>query len=159
MLSHKLEFDDIDYYQLVAIHSSMEEYKMAYFLNKHLDLRLKRSHFDLDFNHGEIQALYPLFDFKEPENYRSYYLIKNKFKGSIKKVVSSGSLFIEEDISSQITYLIPEYKEVDYFLKIEDDTEGEEQSIINKIAFIPQVITTYMVDINQLKSKNNLILD
>ena len=54
---------------------------------------------------------------------------------------------------------VPEYKEVDYFLKIEDDTEGEEQSIINKIAFIPQVITTYMVDINQLKSKNNLILD
>jgi len=159
MLSHKLEFDDVEDYQLVAIHSSIEEYKMAYFLNKHLHLRLKRSRCDLDFNHGEIQALYPLFEFKEPENYRNYHLIKNKFKGSVKKVVSSGSLFIEEEMSSKITYLIPEYKEVDYFLKIEDDTEGEEQSIINKIAFIPQVITTYMVDTNQLKSKNNLILD
>ena len=159
MLSHKLEFDDVEDYQLVAIHSSIEEYKMAYFLNKHLHLRLQRSRFDLDFNHGEIQALYPLFEFKEPENYRSYHLIKNKYKGPVKKVVSSGSLFIEEEVSSKITYLIPEYKEVDYFLKIEDDIEGEEQSIVNKIAFMPQVITTYMVDANQLKSKNNLILD
>ncbi len=85
MLSHKLEFDDVEDYQLVAIHSSIEEYKMAYFLNKHLHLRLQRSRFDLDFNHGEIQALYPLFEFKEPENYRSYHLIKNKYKGTCKK--------------------------------------------------------------------------
>lgn len=161
MLSHKLLLDDVEEeYQLLAIHGSLEEYKMAYFLNKHLHLKLKRARVDVDFNHGNIQALYPLFVFKQPARYRTYNLIKNKYKGPAKKVVSSGSLFIEEEVSPQITYLIPEYKEVDYFLKIEDDEEiGNFQKMINTITLIPNVITAYAVDTGQLKSKNNLILE
>ena len=161
MLSHKLILDDVeDNYHLLAIHSSLEEFKMAFLLNKNLQISLKRAPVDVDFNHGEVQALYPLYSFKEPTKYRTYFLFKNKYKGSVKKVVSSGSLFIEDEISTQITYLIPEYKKVDYFLKIEDDL-GEEyiQHLLNFISRIPRVITTYIVDVNQLKSRNNLIVD
>jgi len=87
-------------------------------------------------------------------------LIKNKYKGANKKVVSAGSLFTEEEFSPKATFLIPEYKEVGYFLKIEGDLEdGEVEKWINKIALIPNTITTFKVDPNQLKSKNNLILD
>jgi len=161
MLSHKLVLDDVeDSYHLLAIHSSLEEFKMAFLLNTNLQLSLRRAAVDVDFNHGEIQALYPLYSFKETAKYRTYYLFKNKFKGSVKKVVSSGSLFVEEEISTQLTYLIPEYKKVDYFLKIEDDLEEEHiQDLLNMISRIPRVITTYIVDVNQLKSKNNLIVD
>lgn len=161
MLSHKLMLDDVeDSYHLLAIHSSLEEFKMAFHLNRSLQLSLKRAAIDVDFNHGEVQALYPLYTYREIAQYRTYYLFKNKYKGSVKKVVSSGSLFIEEEISTQLTYLIPEYKKVDYFLKIEDDL-GEEliQELLNTISRIPRVITTYIVDVNQLKSKNNLIVD
>jgi hypothetical protein len=161
MLSHKLMLDDVDdHFHLLAIHSSIEEFKMAFLLNKNLQLSLKRAAIDVDFNHGEVQALYPLYFYKEAAKYRTYYLFKNKYKGSVKKVVSSGSLFIEDEISTQLTYLIPEYKKVDYFLKIEDDL-GEEliQELLNAISRIPRVITTYIVDVNQLKSKNNLIVD
>lgn len=161
MLSHKLVFDDVEEeYHLLAIHSSLEEYKLAYLLNKHLQITLKRARFDLDFNHGSIQALYPLYSLKEPENYRTYYLIKNKYKGPVKKVVSSGSLFIEDEVSPQVTYLIPEFRDVDYFMKIEEDLDGAGvQRILNIVASIPNIITTYLVDANQLKSKNNLILE
>jgi hypothetical protein len=161
MLSHKLLLDDVeDNYHLLAIHSSLEEFKMAFLLNMNLQLSLRRAPFDVDFNHGEVQAMYPLFLFKELAKYRTYYLFKNKYKGSVKKVVSSGSLFVEEEISTQLTYLIPEFKKVDYFLKIEDDL-GEEhiQDLLNAISRIPRVITTYIVDVNQLKSRNNLIVD
>ncbi len=161
MLSHKLLLDDVeDNYHLLAIHSSLEEFKMAFLLNMNLQLSLKRTPFDVDFNHGEVQALYPLYFFREPTKYRTYYLFKNKYKGSVKKVVSSGSLFVEEENSTQLTYLIPEYNKVDYFLKIEDDL-GEEhiQYLLNSISRIPRVITTYIVDVNQLKSRNNLIVD
>lgn len=161
MLSHKLVLDDVEEsFHLLAIHSSLEEYKMAFLLNTNLQLSLRRALFDIDFNHGEIQALYPLYFFKEPEKYRNFYLFKNKFKGSVKKVVSSGSLFREEEISTELTYLIPEYKKVDYFLKIEDDLEDHFiQNLLNNISKIPKVITTYIVDVSQLKSRNNLIVD
>lgn len=161
MLSHKLILDDVEEsFHLLAIHSSLEEYKMAFLLNMNLQLSLRRASFDVDFNHGEIQALYPLYIFKEEEKYRTYYLFKNKFKGSVKKVVSSGSLFVEEEISTQLTYLIPEYKNVDYFLKIEDDLEEDFiQNLLNNIGKIPKVITTYIVDVDQLKSRNNLIVN
>lgn len=161
MLSHKLLLDDVEEdYHLLAIHSTLEEYKIAYSLNKQLHLNLKRARCDVDFNHGDVQALYPLYVFKDPAKYLSIYLIKNKFRGTNKKVVSTGSLFTEEEFSPQITFFIPEYKEVDYFLKIEGDLEElEVERILGQIALLPNIITTFAVDPNQLKSKNNLILE
>ncbi len=160
MLSHKLMLDELEEeYLLVAIHCSVEEYKIAYFLNKYLQLRLKRSALDIDFNHGVIQASYPLYIFKENEKYRSFYLVKNKYKGSVKKIVSSGSLFIEEEQNSQHTFLIPEHKEVDYFLKIEEASSAKTRELLQNLASIPNIITSYTIDPYLLKSKNNLIFE
>jgi hypothetical protein len=160
MLSHKLLLDDEEQYQLLAIHSTLEDYKIAFFLNKMLHLNLKRARCDVDFNHGDVQALYPLYIFKEPAKYLSVYLIKNKYKGADKKVVSAGSLFTEQEFSPITTFFIPEYREVDYFLKIVGDLENRKvEKWLNQIALIPNIITTFSVDPDQLKSKNNLILD
>jgi len=161
MLSHKLLLDEVEEdYQLLAIHCSLEEFNLAYLLNKHLQLNFVRARHDLDFNHGAVQALYPLYQFRQPEKYRTYYLIKNKYKGPVKKVISSGSLFSEEEVSPHFTYLIPEYKEVDYFLKLEEEMETSEvQEISHRVASIPNVLTAYIVDHQRLKSKNNLILE
>ena len=52
---------------------------------------------------------------------------------------------------------MPEYKDVDYFLKIEQDEITFEQDIVKSILTIPQIVTAYMVETNKLKSKNNLI--
>ncbi len=161
MLSHKLLLDDEEEdYDLLAIHSTLEDYKIAFFLNKLLHLNLKRARYDVDFNHGDVQALYPLYVFKEPAKYLSVYLIKNKYKGANKKVICAGSLFSEEEFSPRATFFIPEYKEVDYFLKIEGVLEkGELEKWLNRITLIPNSLTTFKVDPKQLKSKNNLILD
>ena len=55
-------------------------------------------------------------------------------------------------------YLLPEFKKVDYFLKIENNEEALDllhiQLLLNTI---DNVSTVYMVDTNQIKSKNNLI--
>lgn len=161
MSSHKLMLDEVEEdFQLLAIHSSLEEFKIAYFLNKQLQITLSRTRLDLDFNHGSVAATYPLYVYKDEPNYRKYYLIKNSYKGSVKKVTSSGSLFIEEELSPHTTYLIPEYKDVDFFLKIEEEIEPEEiQKLIGRISAIPKIVTVYAVDITRLKSKNNLILE
>ena len=44
MAVHKLplgDFDEIDY-QLIAIHSSLEDYRLAYYINQNLPINLKK---------------------------------------------------------------------------------------------------------------------
>jgi hypothetical protein len=54
-------------------------------------------------------------------------------------------------------HLIPEYKDADYFLKIEQDGAFSESEVIKQIATIPQVITAYSVNRNELRSIENII--
>jgi hypothetical protein len=55
-------------------------------------------------------------------------------------------------------YLIPEKKKVDYFLKLEGDFDYEYiAKTVDQINKINQVITSYTIDSNILKSKEFLI--
>jgi hypothetical protein len=56
--------------------------------------------------------------------------------------------------------LIPEYKKVNYFLKIENEENNVNiKDILVNIQKVPQVVTVYDVDATTLKSKNNLIFN
>ena len=51
-------------------------------------------------------------------------------------------------------YLLPELKQVNYLLKIDDEFNlSKEKYIINTLLSIPQIATAYTIDLNQLKSK------
>ncbi|WP_300433780.1 IPExxxVDY family protein [Christiangramia sp.] len=161
MQSHKvlLEVED-EHFNLIAIYSSLEGYKMAYFLNKYLKIRLERERKDVDFNHTEYDALYALFSHKDSNYYYSLELVANKFKGEPKKILSSGSLFKEEELSPQEVHLIPEYNQVDFFLKIGEEILPKEfNRILQTIGHIPGVQAAYAIDIENLKSKQNLIFE
>ncbi|SDS33431.1 IPExxxVDY family protein [Gramella sp. MAR_2010_147] len=161
MQSHKmlLEVED-EHFNLIAIYSSLEGYKMAYFLNKYLKVNLERERKDIDFNHTDYDAFYALFSHKEPNSYYSLDLVANKFKGEAKKILSSGSLFEEEELSPQEVNLIPEYNKVDFFLKISEEIRPKEfNRVLNKIGQIPGVQAVYAVDVDNLKSKQNLIFE
>ena len=52
MAIHKLdlgEFDEIDYY-LIAIHTSLEDYRLAYFINQKLPINLSKSKNEIQIN-------------------------------------------------------------------------------------------------------------
>ena len=51
MAVHKLLVDDFEdaNYSLLAIHCDIEDYRLAYFLNQNLAIRLVRTKEDLDF--------------------------------------------------------------------------------------------------------------
>ena len=161
MQSHKmlLEVED-ESFNLIAIYSSLEGYKMAYFLNKYLGIKLERERRDIDFNHNEYSALYALYSHKDPNSYYSLDLVANKFKGEPKRILSSGSLFDEEELSPQEVYLIPEYNKVDYFLKIGEEIQPKEfNRMLNTVGQIPGVQAAYAIDVDNLKSKQNLIFE
>jgi hypothetical protein len=162
MQLHKRLLDEVEEesFDLIAIYSNLEAYRMAWLLNRNLDIRLKRSRQDVDFLHKSVQAMFALFSFKDTANYQSYSLVTNKFKGTPTKVLSAGSLFSEEEIRPEIVYLIPEYKKADFFLKIEEEPDAAHLNrMVNIISQIPQVLAATRIDIAFLKSKQNLIFD
>ncbi|AVR47336.1 IPExxxVDY family protein [Christiangramia fulva] len=161
MQSHKMLLEvEEEPFSLIAIYASMEGFKMAYLLNKVLKIHLEREREDVDFNFDDYRAAFPLYTFKEARTQCSFHLVANKFKGEPKKIVSSGSLFDEEEISPKEVYLIPEYKKVDYFLKIGEEIEGKAFSrMLTKIGKIPQVQAAYAIEPELLKSKQNLIFE
>lgn len=87
-------------------------------------------------------------------------MFANKFKGEPKKILSSGSLFEEEEVRPLQVNLVPEYKKVDFFLKIDEDLNQKDLNLlVNAISQIPQVIAVYKIDTDLLKSKQNLIFE
>ncbi len=146
---------------LVAIHCSEEAYKVAFLLNQFAGLRLKRSRKDLEFSNDGLVITFPLFDFEDAMHYIDYDLVANKCVSKSARITSSGSLFGDKNISDIITtHLIPEYKKVDFFLKISSDAPSVAiRKIVADINSIKQIISAYQIDTEQLKSINNLIFD
>jgi nitrate reductase NapAB chaperone NapD len=54
-------------------------------------------------------------------------------------------------------YLIPEYKEVDYIIKIEGELTEADTNVLESVTNIPGMIAAYSLETNKLKSKKNLI--
>jgi len=162
MQSHKVLLEEVEEedFRLIAIYCNIEDYKMAYLLNKFVRLQLKREREDVDFNHKSLEAFYAHYSFKDPAKLKSYHLVANKFKGAPKKILSSGSLFEEEEVRPLQVNLVPEYKKVDFFLKIEEELSAKDLNIlVHAISKIPQVLTVYKIDTDFLKSKQNLIFE
>jgi len=138
-------------YTLIAIHSSLEDYAIAYVINKYIRSKFCRVAVDLDISEN---ISFPFFDWKDELNDASWTLITNTsiIKGNKKQE----GLFTNE-LTDTTHYLVPEYKEVDYFIKIEQEVVNDIESIIKKILMIPGIITAYSVEVTKLKSKNNLI--
>ena len=163
MANHKLILED-DFYEefsLIAIHCSEEPFKVAYMLNKHVQLQLVRKSVDLDFSNNGLDVTFPIFEFENIYTYFYYNLVANKNKSLTANVQSSGGLF-DTIISEKTvtTYLLKEFKNVDYFLKIHSDYEKVPiRKLISSINEIEQVISAYLIYNETIKSKNNLIFD
>jgi|SRR5690554_1733566 len=162
MANLKLDFEDEmdEPYTLVAIHCSEEEYKLAYLLNLHLGMKLARRTVDLDFSNKGILVTFPLYDYENSNQYTNYYLVSNRCRFEEANLNSSEGLFASAVEKSSTQYLIPELKKVDYFLKIFSDFETVPlRKIVSEINEIKQVISAYTVEVDTIKSKNNLIFD
>lgn len=158
MALHKLVVDDFydASYSLLAVHCRLEDYRLAYLLNKHLDLNLKRLPQDLDYKY--FAATYSIYEWIDTEYFTSWHLISNVCHKEEDSLQSSGSLFASAGKVYKKYHLLPELKNVDFLIKISvDDHYFNEKQALEKLQAIPQIITTYTVDVDQIKSKDNLI--
>lgn len=151
---YELDFNDIttNEYSLIGIHTTLLDYKLAYILNGRLGFLFKKSSFSLDFTtKWKTETSFPVFEYHHPEY--SSYLIGNVSKNIMK--TETTSLFPQ---STVINHLVPESKKVDYFLKIEGEYGNDFiDKLVYKIKKNTQIITSYKIEVDSLKSRDFLI--
>ena len=160
MALHKLLVDDFynDTFSLLAIHCTIEDYRVAYLLNQYLQIKLKRNPQDLDFKY--VAASYPIYEWEDKSQQMTWSLVSNVCKKEEDSLISTGSLFDTQSKIVRTHNLIPEFKKVNYLLKVDNDGNFiNEKTIIHKIQKISLIAAVYSIDVSQLKSKENLIFN
>lgn len=149
---HKMSLDFYeDSFALIALHCSLEDFTLAYTINRHLKSSFKRRSKNLVFSDT---ASLPVFEWKDAMNDRYWTLVPNSVQAEEN---TNDTGFFKNVPSFTKKHLIPEYKNVDYFMKLEQEDLDSESAILKAILAIPKIITAYTINTNTLKSKNNLI--
>ena len=154
MQIHSLGLNDFseEDYSLIGIHTALEDFKLAYLLNKNLQTKFTKSKEDLHFEKSN-QVSFSMFNYSSKKYDSDWFLIANSSKRESQ--TESNELLITSETKS---YLIPEKKKIDFFVKISGEIQYSFLSqTVSKIKEIDQVITSYLIDKNSLKSKDFLI--
>lgn len=153
------EFIDIDF-SLIGINTSMEMYRLIYFINKKLETNFELQEKDVDFEYEDCTAHFPLYYHYSKDLQSNVYIVANKHKAKVNQVNSSGSLFLEDSSFYKTKYLLPELKHVDFLLKVEENEDYISlKKITAQINEIKQVSSTFAIELEQIKSPQNLIFN
>ncbi len=161
MIVHKIHLDEFEKsnYLLVAIHTSLEEYRLAYFINQKLPINLSKCKKEIQIKSKEGETQFARYIFEDKKNGFFWNLIQNKNEITIQNKKNNQGLFTNTQNSfAAKVYLLPEFKNVDYLLKIENIEDSLEiPKITTLLNTIERVSTVYTIEIENIKSKNNLI--
>lgn len=161
MIIHKINLDEFEKieYQLVAIHTSLEEYRLAYFINQKLPINLSKSKNEIQIKSKDGETQFVRYVYEDTNKGFFWNLIQNKNEIIIQNKGNNEGLFAETQNSfATKVYLLPEFKKVDYFLKIENSQESLDiPEITSLLNTIERISTVYLIENDTIKSKNNLI--
>lgn len=156
----KLSLDEFSFeeFKLIAIQTSLEDYKIAFSLNKTLEMCFIRNPEEILLTNEKGSGYFSHYTFEDSKHDLIWNLVQNK---SFVKNTSQqkNSLFTEinHEFDSQI-HLIPELKNFDYLLKIDEIDECYNiDLLILKLSNLKHVSAVYLADTEQIKSINNLI--
>ena len=156
MKSEKLHIKYDLNYILIAIRSQIEDYRLAYFLNKSSFFLFQRMSQDLSYLINDKTVYFSSFHDINQDLKREVFLIKNKTTYRSNLTTQLG-LFSDSDITNTV-FLIPELKDFDYFIKLVGIWKKSEiLNLKNFITDIQVVESSVNIDLNQVKSINNLV--
>ena len=161
MAIHKIFIEDFEEedYHLIALHTSIEDYRLAYFLNRELGIELNKSKYDIPLQIKKVKTSFARFTFEDEKKLILWDLVQNKNEIQNTENVSTIDLFSNTKNSfTSSAYLLPEYNKVDFFIKIENAAnEFNIDDIISIISKIDAINLVYSIEKYKIKSKNNLI--
>ena len=156
--NHKLNLNQFsENYYLIAIHSDLDEFRLAFFLNDKLSIGLIRKNIDIILH--ENKSNYSIYEYLDEAMFLKWIFFSNKSlvaektrNNELLNLFSQGNI-VQNEIS-----LINQPKGVDYFLVIENvKNKIYVEKVLKKISEIRGVITAFISD-KKLENKENLIL-
>ncbi len=156
--NHKLNLNQFsENYYLIAIHSDLDEFRLAFFLNDKLSIGLIRKNNDIILH--ENKSNYSIYEYLDEAMFLKWVFFSNK--SLVAEKTSNNellNLFSQENIVQNEISLINQPKGVDYFLVIENvKNKIYVEKVLKKISEIRGVITAFISD-KKLENKENLIL-
>ena len=139
-----------DSFELIAIHSNLEGYALAYHVNSAVALNLARTAKDLEVK----EAAFPIYDWEDETRGEHWQLFSNST--TYEAVEESFGLFAT-DSAVRTQYLIEERREVDFFLKISPKNALQARHTVKTLKSLPKVTLVYQLDVEAIKSNQNLI--
>ena len=148
-------FQSSENFHCFSIFSSLEDFRLAYFINKTFNINLERKKIDIHENHKN--AHFSQYEFLDETNFLTWRLINNKAKATYEDKSLSSSLFQNNSNMNVNVSLFDELKDTDYFLFIENIlSEKFVSKVLNKLLEIEGLIMA-QVSTKSLKNKENLI--
>ncbi len=160
-MSNKLVLDcfEVDNFSLVGINSSLQIYRLIYLINKKLEISFERLDVDLDFKFNAGLANFPIYLYFSEDYKAKVYFIANKSKLQLFHKLSTGTLF-EDTPQHTLKYLMPELKEIDFLLKIEEENEVINlKTILYDLNSIQQIEAAFEIGQDRIKHPQNLIVE
>ena len=128
-------------FTLIGFNSNVKPHKIAWFLNNNEDFDFSKTE-DLVIEFNEDKNI-QIAQFLHEDEFSKYRILKNRAEASE---------------TSFDAFLLPELKQFDYLVTLENEsTTFDENVFYNKIRQIPFVQFAIKVDLNTLKSRDNLI--
>ena len=160
MGKHTLEIEyDYDFV-LIGISSHEKDYRFCWAINNKLKLELsKKESLEIKGKKQKTPSYFSFFTFDDQDQYKAYSVLAN-FSESKSLVLTENTLFgsPEKSKQSENEFLIPEYKQMNYFFIVHGEMEDDEiEDLIKIIKDIDIVKTAIRIDPKTLKSKQNLI--
>ncbi len=143
-------------YLLIAIRSKLEDYQLAYFLNKTSFFFFKRKEKDLKSVLNKQSVYFSTFEDVNTELRRTSFLISNN--SVYKEEISSSESLFSNKFIFNTAFLIPELKEFDYFIKLVGIWKKEEILELKKnLQNMQHIESEVDVNLKNLKSIHNLV--
>jgi hypothetical protein len=155
----KIEYDYG--FVMIGISSHEKDYRICWALNKVLGLSLtKNESLEIKSKKQDTPSFFSLFSYENKEEFVEYSVIANLSENKT-LTLKDHSLFSKGGKESQSTengILIPEHKQLNYFFVIRGEMDNiDVEETIKRIKEIDIVLTAVNIDVNELKSKKNLI--
>ncbi|MFD0793204.1 IPExxxVDY family protein [Mucilaginibacter litoreus] len=128
---------DLDFV-LIAITTSLKDYRICYYVNRHLNFNFIRTDdLRLDNALNGAEMLFSLYHYSWDNTETDFYFISNKGTEG---------------------YLVPEMREADYFIMIKNYIDEEDlDNIISALNKIPDIVAAVKIDPKKIKSRENLL--
>lgn len=137
---HVLSLETSVDFELIGICSHHSDYRLAWGINKILELELTKSEepFVIQSKKGTIVSQHSFHVFIDEVDHMEWYLIKNKSEGK---------------------FLIPEKNQIDYFLILRENVLHELDELVERIRESNSVMAAYVFDAETIPSAELIIFE